>query len=155
MHRRHHHDSVGGDDDGVRGGMERAMVAGRWLRWGGSHGGGDVYGGGVVVRRLWVMMVDLWRGSGCGIGGSGRGVEMVVALGSGGGAAMAADEDGSVVGWSWWRESDGGSGDEGGDVFVGGVVGIVMSWIGVVAAGEADGGGVRSWPESRQSGARK
>ncbi|GJS60419.1 hypothetical protein Tco_0655203 [Tanacetum coccineum] len=68
---------------------------------------------------------------------------------------MAANEDGGVVGWSWWRESDGGSGDEGGNVFVGGVVGMVVSWIGVVAAGEADGGDVWSWPESRRSGARK
>ncbi|GJS70993.1 putative reverse transcriptase domain-containing protein [Tanacetum coccineum] len=54
--------------DGIRvrgrGGVERVMVAGRWLRWRGNHGGGDVYGGGVVVMRLWVMMVvDLWCGS--------------------------------------------------------------------------------------------
>ncbi|GKE77292.1 hypothetical protein Tco_1543412, partial [Tanacetum coccineum] len=56
------------DDAGVHGGVERVMVAGRWLRWGGSHGGGDVYGGGMVVRRLWVMMVvDLWCGRGCGL----------------------------------------------------------------------------------------
>ncbi|GJY12331.1 hypothetical protein Tco_0381640, partial [Tanacetum coccineum] len=68
-------------------------------------------------------------------------------------AVMTADKDGGIVGWSWWRESDGGSGDEGGDVFVGGVVGMVVSWIRVVAAGEADGGGVRSWPKSRRSGA--
>ncbi|GJW67453.1 hypothetical protein Tco_0121877, partial [Tanacetum coccineum] len=65
-------------------------------------------------------------------------------------AAMVADIKGGVVGWSWWRESDDGCGDEGGDV-----VGMVVSWIRVVAVGEADGGGVRSWPESRRSGAGK
>ncbi|GJW97395.1 hypothetical protein Tco_0179203 [Tanacetum coccineum] len=47
------------DDDGYEGGeaaggqmwcgaeeMERVQVVGRWLRWGGSQRGGDVYGGG-------------------------------------------------------------------------------------------------------------
>ncbi|GKE71066.1 hypothetical protein Tco_1529138, partial [Tanacetum coccineum] len=52
------------DDDGYEGGeaangrrwcgaeeMERVQVVGRWLRWGGSHGGGDVYGGGSQRSR--------------------------------------------------------------------------------------------------------
>ncbi|GJV55806.1 hypothetical protein Tco_1456811 [Tanacetum coccineum] len=64
---------VRGDDDGGCGGVERVMVAGRWMRWRDGHRGGDVYGGGVVVMRLWVMMVvDLWCGSGGGWLESGR-----------------------------------------------------------------------------------
>ncbi|GKB42808.1 hypothetical protein Tco_0887750 [Tanacetum coccineum] len=51
------------DDDGYEGGeaaggrrwcgteeMERVQVVRRWLRWGGSQGGGDVYG--AVVERV-------------------------------------------------------------------------------------------------------
>ncbi|GJW38391.1 hypothetical protein Tco_0064236 [Tanacetum coccineum] len=55
---------------------------------------------------------------------------------------MAADEDGGVVGWSWWRESDGGS--EGCKV----VIVFVVAWWGwvcfvdKVVAGGKPGGGV-------------
>ncbi|GKG51649.1 hypothetical protein Tco_0544287, partial [Tanacetum coccineum] len=42
----------------VGGGVERVLVAGRWLRWRGNHGGGDVYDGGVVSAGVVVMVAE-------------------------------------------------------------------------------------------------
>ncbi|GJS61447.1 hypothetical protein Tco_0656231 [Tanacetum coccineum] len=65
------------DDDGYEGGeaaggrrwcgteeMERVQVVRRWLRWGGSQGGGDVYGaeGCEGGGGMWPESGRMWEG---------------------------------------------------------------------------------------------
>ncbi|GJW71065.1 hypothetical protein Tco_0127982, partial [Tanacetum coccineum] len=47
--------TVEGDGD-VGGGVEKVLMARRWLRWRVNHGGGDVYGGGVVSAGVVVVV---------------------------------------------------------------------------------------------------